>query len=173
MFKDMDTASGSNSGVFFTQGIFGVLLEEVEYRANGYKGRSVIFKFKVTDSQDSAHPVGASRVWILKPFDGTPDQKKRTMADIKKLVFALLGKTEKEIGTPEQSPKAHTQATQLFLAACEEEYATKNNVDPKFLLGRKCALEVQAVPTGGKDGKAAGTFSRHVWGPATAAVAAA
>lgn len=167
MFADMDTATGSNSGVFFTNGIYPkVKLKGIEYRPNGYKGKSVHFHFEVVESNDAAHPSGASRVWILKPFDGTPDQKKRTMADIKNLVFSLTGFSPKAVGSPEQNPKAHTQATQAFLAACDPEYAKKNNLDPNFLVGRTCALECQAVETGGKDGKAKGTFTRHVWGPA-------
>lgn len=164
MFKDMGSAQGSNSGVFFTQGNYDVELYEIEYRANGYKGKSAFFRFKVTASNNPQHPVGASRVWICK-LDKKPDENKRTMADIKNLVFALTGLVPKDVGTPEENPKAHQQATSVFLAAIDKTYSEKNGVPQDMLLNRGCKLEALAIKTGGRDGKAEGTFTRHVWAP--------
>jgi hypothetical protein len=165
MFAGMDTAQGSSSGVFFTGGVYKVKLDEIEYRANGYKGRSAFFRFKVTESNNPEHPVGASRVWICK-LDKKPDENKRTMADIKGLVFALTGTSAKEVGAPEQNPKAHQQATAFFLAACDKTYAEKNNIDGEALIGTECALECQAIQTKPKPGSTeGGTFTRHIWSP--------
>lgn len=165
MFAGMDTAQGSSSGVFFTQGIYDVELTEIEYRPHGYKGRSVFFRFKVlkTDKPEE-HPVGSTRVWINK-LGKKPDEDKRTMADIKSLIFALLGTSAKDVGSPEQNPKVHQQATALFFAACDKNYADKNNLAQDALVGKKCGLECQGIKTNPKEGKPAGTFTRHVWSP--------
>lgn len=173
MFAGMDTAQGSNSGVFFTGGNYKVELTEIEYRPNGYKGKSVFFRFKVLESNNDEHKPGATRVWICK-LGKKPDEDKRTMADIKNLVFALTGTTLKEVGSPEQNPKAHQQATQFFLAACDKNYADKNNIPQDALVGEVCNLECQSVQTKPKPGSTEpGTFTRHVWTPAEADEAAA
>lgn len=165
MFQGMDTAQGSNSGVFFTDGLYKVELSEIEYRPNGYKGKSVFFRFKVLESNRAEHPVGATRVWICK-LGKKPDDDKRTMADIKSLIFALTGTSAKEVGSPEQNPKAHQQATAAFLAACDKTYAEKNNIAQDMLVGAECGLECQAIVTKPKPGSTeSGTFTRHVWAP--------
>lgn len=165
MFAGMDTAQGSNSGVFFTGGNYDVELKEIEYRPNGYKGKSVFFRFKVTTSNNAEHSVGSTRVWICK-LGKKPDEDKRTMADIKNLIFALLGQSSKEVGSPEQNPKVHQQATALFLAACDPQYAKKNNLDPEALIGRTCHLECQVVELKPKPGQTEkGQFTRHIWSP--------
>lgn len=165
MFAGMDTASGSSSGVFFTQGVYDVDLKEIEYRPNGYKGKSVFFRFEVKDSNNPEHPQGSTRVWICK-LGKKPDEDKRTMADIKGLIFALLGTSAKEAGSPEQNPQAHQQATALFLAACDATYATKNKIAQDALVGQGCKLECQAIKTAPKPGATeGGTFTRHLWSP--------
>jgi hypothetical protein len=164
MFAGMDTAQGSSSGVFFTGGVYEVELNEIEYRPNGYKGKSVFFRFKVKKSNNPEHPVDCSRVWICK-LGKKPDDDKRTMADIKSLIFALTGTSAKEVGSPEQNPKAHSQATAFFLAACDKSYAEKNKLDPEALIGAECGLECQGIQTNPKDGKPPGTFTRHIWSP--------
>ena len=160
MFAEMGSALGSDGGVFFTGGVYKVELNEVEYRPNGYKGKSVFFRFKVLESGNAEHPVGSTRVWILK-LGKKPDEDKRTMADIKNLIFALTGTTLKEVGSPEQNPKAHKDATNLFLAACDKAYAEKNKIDHDALIGRECNLECQDVKTAKGN-----PFTRHVWTPA-------
>ena len=87
------------------------------------------------------------------------------MADIKSLIFALLGTSAKEVGSPEQNPTTHQQATALFLAACDKAYAEKHKLDPDHLIGRACNLECQSIKTNPKDGKPPGTFTRHIWSP--------
>lgn len=165
MFAGMDTAQGSSSGVFFTQGVYKVALSEIEYRPNGYKGKSVHFRFKVLESNNAEHSVGATRVWICK-LGKKPDEDKRTMADIKGMIFAALGTSAKDVGSPEQNPKAHQQATALFLAACDKAYADKNNIKQDALVGTELNLECQAIKTNPKPGATeGGTFTRHIWSP--------
>lgn len=165
MFAGMDTAQGSSSGTFFTNGIYKVGLKEIEYRPNGYKGKSVHFRFKVLETDNPEHPVGSTRVWICK-LGKKPDEDKRTMADIKGLIFALLGTSAKEVGTPEQNPKAHSQATALFFAACDKAYADKNGIAQDELEGKECNLECQVVNTSPKPGQAeGGKFTRHNFSP--------
>lgn len=165
MFAGMDTAQGSSSGVFFTTGVYKVELNEIEYRPNGYKGKSVFFRFKVLESNNPEHSVGSTRVWICK-LGKKPDEDKRTMADIKGLIFALTGTSAKEVGSPEQNPNAHQQATSAFLAACDKGYAEKNKLDPEMLVGAECNLECQAIKTPPRPGKPEeGTFTRHIWSP--------
>jgi hypothetical protein len=165
MFAGMDTAQGSSSGVFFTNGVYKVELAEIEYRPNGYKGKSVFFRFKVLESNNPEHAPGATRVWICK-LGKKPDDDKRTMADIKGLIFALTGTSLKEVGSPEQNPKAHAQATAAFLAACDKTYADKNNIAQDMLVGSECALECQAIKVPPRPGKPdESTFTRHIWSP--------
>lgn len=174
MFAGMDTASGSTSGVFFTNGNYKVELLEIEYRPNGYKGKSVHFRFKVLESNNTEHGVGSTRVWICK-LGKKPDEDKRTMADIKGLIFALMGTSAREVGGPEQNPKAHQQATSVFLAACDPTYAKKNGIDGALLVGNECALECQAITLKPKPGLEAsgGQFTRHIWNPIEESEAAA
>lgn len=165
MFAGMDTAQGSSSGVFFTQGVYKVEIAEIEYRPNGYKGKSVFFRFKVLESNNAEHSPGSTRVWICK-LGKKPDEDKRVMADIKGLIFALLGTSSKDVGAPEQNPKAHQQATALFLAACDKSYADKNGLAQDALVGKGCGLECQAIKTNPKPGATeGGTFTRHIWSP--------
>lgn len=165
MFAGMDTAQGSSSGVFFTQGVYKVELAEIEYRPNGYKGKSVFFRFKVLESNNPEHSPGSTRVWICK-LGKKPDEDKRVMADIKGLIFALKGTSAKDVGSPEQNPKAHQQATSLFLAACDKTYADRNNIAQDALVGEECGLECQAIKTAPKPGATeGGTFTRHLWAP--------
>jgi hypothetical protein len=166
LFDNMAEAEGSNSGVFFTEGLYEVSLKEVEFRPRGYKGKSVIFRFNVEASSDPAnHQVGSTRVWICK-LDKGEDQKKRTMSDIKNLMFALLGHDPNTLKSPEQHPKAHAQATALFKATIDPAYAKKENVDPNKVLGRRCKLEATKIMTNPRDGRAPSPYTRHVWGPA-------
>ena len=165
MFAGMDTAQGSSSGVFFTNGVYKVGLTEIEYRPNGYKGKSVFFRFKVLETNNPEHPVGSTRVWICK-LGKKPDDDKRTMADIKSLIFALTGTSAKDVGSPEQNPKMHQQATAAFLAACDKTYAEKNNIEQDMLVGSECALECQTIKTNPKPGQTeGGVFTRHIWSP--------
>lgn len=165
MFDGMDVAQGSNSGIFFTDGVYSVELKEIEYRPNGYKGKSVIFRFKVLTSNNSEHAPQSTRTWILK-LGKKPDEDKRTMADIKSLIFALTGTSAREVGTPEQNPEAHKQATAAFLAAIDRKYAEKYNLDPEMLLGAQCNLECLGIKTKPKPGQTEGTvYTRHNWSP--------
>lgn len=167
MFAGMDTAQGSSSGVFFTQGVYKVELTEIEYRPNGYKGKSVFFRFRVAESNNAEHPAGSTRVWICK-LGKKPDEDKRTMADIKSLIFALTGTSAKDVGSPEQNPKAHQQATGAFLAACDKSYADKNGIAQDMLIGAECNLECQEIktpPNPSKGKTEEGKFTRHVWSP--------
>lgn len=165
MFAGMDTAQGSSSGVFFTQGVYKVELAEIEYRPNGYKGKSVFFRFKVLESNNPEHSPGSTRVWICK-LGKKPDEDKRVMADIKGLIFALTGNSAKDVGSPEQNPKAHQQATAFFLAACDKTYADKNSIAQDALVGEECGLECQTIKTAPKQGATeGGVFTRHLWSP--------
>lgn len=167
LFEAMAGATGSSSGVFFTEGNYKVELKEVEFRPNGFKGKSVIFRFTVTESNNPAHPVGSTRVWINK-LDKKKDENIRTMADIKSLIFALTGHSVTEVGSPEVNPKAHEQAVACFMAAIDETHAKKSGIAPDALIGCEAKLEVMKIitrpspkyPQGGE-------YSRHVWDPVT------
>jgi len=162
LFEGMASAKGSSSGVFFTEGVYTTELKEIEFIPNGYKGKSVKFHCKVLESNNPQHAVGSTRVWILK-LDKSKDENKRTMADIKGLIFALLGTSAKEVGSPETNPNAHEQATALFVAAIDTTYAKNKGLDPRALIGCKAGLECLSIKT-----KGGGDYTRHVWTPVSA-----
>lgn len=168
IFSNMEKASLSDKGVFFTSGIYENELLSFEYR-NGYKGASFIAKFKVLASSNIDHPVDSTRTWILK-LDN-PKTKDQNMGDIKSLIFALLGKNPRDIGNHERNPEAHKQAVELFKCMVDEAYGKKVQGERKLatvptLVGRRVALEAVEVvseptpqrPNGGK-------FTRMTWSP--------
>ena len=163
MFSAMNTAKGSTGGTFFDEGVYLVELKDIEYR-DGYKGKSCHFHFTVLESNNGVSPK-STRVWILK-LDKSKDENERTMADIKGLIFALLGTSLKEVGSPEKNPGTHQQATAMFLAAIDETYAKKNSLDGKALIGERANLEVHKTLT-----KKGGEYSRHNFSPAPATAA--
>lgn len=164
LFDSMATAEGSSSGVFFTEGVYKVALKEIDYKPAGYKGKSCIFRFTVTESNNPEHPVGATRVWICK-LDKSRDENVRTLADIKSLIFALGGKSIRDVGSAEANPKAHEQATKMFKAALDATFAKQEGIDPAVLFGREAKLEALKIPTKPKTpGGPPGEYTRHVWG---------
>lgn len=166
IFKDMANSKGGSSSTFFTQGVFGVALKGVEWIPDGYKGTSCKFHFTVvTSSNEAEHAIGATRTWILK-LD-KKEQRERTMADIKALIFALLGFNPRDLKNPETNPGAHQQATMLFKALIDPSFAAANNLVEKAagMIGRECVAEIEVVATKPRDGKPAGQFTRHVFGP--------
>lgn len=169
LFADMAGASGSSSGVYFTEGTYTVTLKQIEYIPNGYKGKSCKFHFTVDTSSTEEVKAQSSRVWICK-LDKSKDQNKRTFADIKNLVFALTGQDPVALKDPAAQPKAHEQATAAFKAAIDATFAAESKIPQTFLIGRKCALEAQKITTAAKEGKPAGEFTRHVWSPLPKAV---
>lgn len=170
MFGDMEKSNSSSNGVLFTKGLYDVRLKGIEFRSNDYKGRTVLFTFAVESSTNPEHPVGATRVWIAKPFDNKPDQNKRVMADIKSLIFALTGTSKAEVGSHEKNPEVHKQATSLFLAAIDPDFAKKNGLDGTELIGHVCKVECEGVT--GKTGeplmtKSGQPYTRCNWSPAS------
>ena len=173
IFKGMAEAKGSNSGTFFTTGVFTVALKDVEWIPDGYKGTSCKFHLTVVkSSNETDHPIGATRVWILK-FD-KKEQRERTLADIKAFFFALGGADPRSLKNPESNPQAHHQATMTFKAFCDPTFAAANGMADKVktLLGRQCIAEVEVVDTKPRDGKPAGKFTRHAFFPVPKAVPA-
>lgn len=165
-FDDMDTAKGSSSGTFFTTGVYTVALKEVEWIPDGYKGTSCKFHLAVKATNNEEHPVGQTRVWILK-FD-KKEQKERSMADIKSLLFALLGFDPRPLKNPDSNPKLHKQASMLFKALIDPEFAEANDfvAKAKAMIGKECLLEAEVVATKGKPPEnKPGQFTRHAWGP--------
>lgn len=166
IYDNMTTVTGSSSGVWFTEGLYEVELTGIDHRPNGHKGHSCIFQFKVLGSNRETHPVGSSRVWIVK-LDGKKDQQERAYADIKNMVFALTGIEPKSVGDPSRDPDAkeqHKEALGLYLAAIDKTFATKHKIDPEALFGNKALLECQTIKT--KSSNYQNDFTKHVWGPA-------
>jgi hypothetical protein len=160
LFDAMDTAKGGGgAGTYFTEGVFTVALKEIEWIPNGYKGKTCKFHFTVLTSSDPAHAVGATRTWFAK-LDKSREANEKTMADIKNLVFSLLGQSPKEVGAPDKNPQAHQQAAKIFKAAIDASFAAESKISPTMLIGKQCALEAVGIKK--KDG---GDFTRHVWAP--------
>jgi hypothetical protein len=165
IFGNMEKASMSDKGSFFPGGLYTCALKSMEYR-NGFKGQSFIAKFEVLESNNPDCAVGSTRSWIVK-LD-KQETKEQAMGDIKALIFALLGKSAKDVGSADKNPLAHKQAVALFKAHIDENYGPKFKaefgVDAPSLVGRPVSLEATSVKT-----KAGGDFTRHSWSPKKAA----
>lgn len=172
VFGNMQAASVTDKGTFFTHGLYVCTLESIEFR-NGYKGQSVIAKFKVDESNSEETSVGETRSWILK-LD-KPKTKDQALGDIKSLVFASLGINPREVGSPDKNPAAHKQAVDIFkanidpavMATLKEQLtAAGKNPDVVVLKGKKVRLEATEVVTApSPDRPAGGKFTRHTWTP--------
>ena len=164
IFGSMEKASVSDKGTFFNGGLYLNELISIEYR-DGYKGKSCIAKFKVLESNNEEDEVGSTRTWIVK-LDN-PKTKDQAMGDIKGLIFALLGINPRQVGSPDKNPNAHKQASDIFRASIDEDFAAKLEKPAPKLVGRKCALEATVVSTApSKDRPEGGKFTRHAWTPA-------
>lgn len=172
IFGNMERASVTDKGTFFTHGLYLCTIESIEFR-NGYKGQSVITKFRVEESNSTETSVGETRSWILK-LD-KPKTKDQALGDLKSLVFAALGFNPREVGSPDKNPGAHKQAVDIFKANIDpakmaELTAAMNAAgkDPAMLVlkGRKVRLEATEVVTApSPDRPAGGKFTRHAWTP--------
>jgi hypothetical protein len=154
----MDSAKSMGGGQYFKgEGRFLVRSKRM-FVNQGHKGRFFVAEFEILASNSSVDPGGATRSWV-SPLEG--ERAKYSFSDIKNLVFALTGKNPKDIGDPSENPKLHQEATQLVMAACDAEYAKKNNIDPTDLIGLDVKLETFSKAT-----KKGGTFTVHAWEPA-------
>lgn len=163
IFDKMAGAQGSNSGVFFTEGLYKVTLKEIEFKPQGFKGKSCIFRFNVDEtSRPDMHPVGSTRVWIIK-LDRA-DTLERALADIKNMIFALCGIEPSTVKSPETAPQQHAQAADIFKAAIDATFSQQRQIPQNLVIGKQAALECLLVntkptpqnPNGGK-------FTKHVW----------
>ncbi len=166
IFSNMEKASMSDKGSFFGPGLYLCELQSLEYR-EGFKGRSFIAKFGIVESNNEEHPAGATRSWIVK-LDRA-DTKDMAMGDIKSLIFALLGKAPRDVGSADKNPKAHAQAVALFKAQLKDEakaaFKEAYGIDAPNLRGKRVKLEATAT----KSQKTGNDFTRHAWSPALAA----
>lgn len=167
IFKNMEDASVTQKGTFFNGGLYDLTLESIEYR-DGFKGKSVIAKFKVDTSTNDQDGEGETRSWILK-LDN-PRTKEQAMGDIKQLIFALIGVDPASVGPSDRNPKAHKQAVEIFKGNVSEEYRAawekENGKKLPVLKGRKVKLEATVVVTAPTEQRPnGGKFTRHTWSP--------
>lgn len=131
---------------------------------DGYKGKFFIAEFSIQESTSALDPVGTTRSWTVS-LDG--ERGRRALGDIKGLIFALTGKDPRDCGQPEDDPALHAEAAKLAMAACDEDYAKKNGVDPSLFVGVPVRLETLHKATQPKPGNPqGGTFTVHRWSPA-------
>ena len=165
ILNNMEKASMTDKGSFFGPGLYLCECKSLEYR-EGFKGRSFIAKFEVIESDNPDHGPGTTRSWIVK-LDRA-DTKEMAMVDIKSLIFALLGKSPRDVGSADKNPTAHKQAVALFKAQIDEaskaKFKAEYGIDAPDLRGRRVKLEATAT----KSSKTGNDFTRHAWGPVAA-----
>lgn len=163
-FSGMSNAKAMSGGQYFKgEGKFKLRTKRF-FVNDGHKGKFFIAEFEVLESSTTTDPKGATRSWAV-PLEGS--RAKYSFGDIKNLVFAICGQNPKDVGDPSENPKLHQEATQQVMAACDAEYAKKNNVDPTDLIDQEVSLETFLKATKPKEGQTqGGTFTVHNWGPA-------
>lgn len=162
-FSGMTNAKAMGGGQYFKGAGKFKLRSKRMFTNDGHRGKFYIAEFEVLESSSAEDPVGATRSWAV-PLEG--ERAKYSFGDIKNLIFALTGQNPKDVGDPSTNQKLHQEATQLVMAACDAEFAKKNNIDPTLLIDQEVALETFLKATKPKPGQTqGGTFTVHAWAP--------
>lgn len=160
MFAGMAAAQMNGKGNYMGEGRF-LVRSKLLKQKTGFRGRSVIFEFEVTESTNPAHPVGSTGSWVVKL------DKPQAFGDLKALIFALaMDLDPKTVKSPELDAKVHAEAAEIMKAALDADHARKMGVAEDFLIGLPLRLETTKVKT-----SKGGDFTVHNWSPAEEAAA--